>query len=484
MRKIIALAIMLLFLGMTISSTTGLYLEKQSIKPLFFGNILYVGGNGSGNYTKIQDAIDNASDGDTVFVYDDSSPYYENLIVNKSVTLKGENKVTTVINGTTKETHVLEINSDGVNISGFMIQGNKDFIGISIIESEQCIVDNNIINLNFFGVLIYNSSFIQILNNSILNSKHNGIYFINSNNCISNNNFVFENGLDGILAQDSSFIHITNNKIQNNSIKGVYLMVSNNCTVNNNSIFGNGWSGIGAVSSLNSTIGYNQINWNRNHGIGCSSCGDLFVYNNTIIENYHNGIEVFNCYPINISDNNIYKNQGHGIKICPGSANISGNRIADNNHSGIHAYAVFSLNVSWNNISGNKKSGLYSHLATDSTFTANRIEKNSEYGIYLDWGYRNNISYNIINRNGDVGCYLNFSRGNNIISNTFIDNHRDAYFSVTSSNIWDGNYWGRPRILPKLILGEIDFPLLFNLIRIPWINIDWHPAQAPYDIGV
>jgi hypothetical protein len=31
-------------------------------------NTLYVGGNGQGNYTRIQDAINNASYGDTVFV--------------------------------------------------------------------------------------------------------------------------------------------------------------------------------------------------------------------------------------------------------------------------------------------------------------------------------------------------------------------------------------------------------------------------------
>jgi len=53
MRKIITLGIMLLFLGMTMSSSTGLYLEKQSIKPLSSGNILYVGGNGTGNYSKL-----------------------------------------------------------------------------------------------------------------------------------------------------------------------------------------------------------------------------------------------------------------------------------------------------------------------------------------------------------------------------------------------------------------------------------------------
>ena len=37
--------------------------------PISNDNTLYVGGSGEGNYTKIQDAIDDASDGDIVFVY-------------------------------------------------------------------------------------------------------------------------------------------------------------------------------------------------------------------------------------------------------------------------------------------------------------------------------------------------------------------------------------------------------------------------------
>ncbi|HDN50977.1 MAG TPA: hypothetical protein ENG06_04290, partial [Thermoplasmatales archaeon] len=44
------------------------------------GNTWYVGGSGPNNYTKIQDAIDNASDGDTVFVF--NGIYYENVLIN------------------------------------------------------------------------------------------------------------------------------------------------------------------------------------------------------------------------------------------------------------------------------------------------------------------------------------------------------------------------------------------------------------------
>ncbi|NHJ39073.1 MAG: hypothetical protein FK731_03500, partial [Asgard group archaeon] len=45
------------------------------------GNTLYVGGGGSNNYSSIQEAIDDAIDGDTVFVYDKSSPYNENISI-------------------------------------------------------------------------------------------------------------------------------------------------------------------------------------------------------------------------------------------------------------------------------------------------------------------------------------------------------------------------------------------------------------------
>ncbi len=55
------------------------------------GITLYVGGTGAGNYSTIQSAIDAASSGDTVFVY--NGIYYENVVLNKDdINLIGENK--------------------------------------------------------------------------------------------------------------------------------------------------------------------------------------------------------------------------------------------------------------------------------------------------------------------------------------------------------------------------------------------------------
>jgi len=103
----------------------GEYKSGNDTYKLGNGSILYVGGSGGENYSTIQAAINDANNGDTVFVYDDSSPYVENVIVNKSINLIGENRDTTVINGSGNG-NTVNISADNVNISGFTIKGSTN----------------------------------------------------------------------------------------------------------------------------------------------------------------------------------------------------------------------------------------------------------------------------------------------------------------------------------------------------------------------
>ncbi len=151
-RKGLVIGLILLFIGTSIIPSTAQNIEKPSL-PTSSGNWLYVGGSGPGNYTKIQDAIDNASSGDTVFVYDDSSPYYENVVINKvSVSLIGEDKNTTVIDGN-KKGDVVYIEVNNVKIAGFMIQNSK--AGVYMFHSTNCTITGNIISNNDNGICIF-----------------------------------------------------------------------------------------------------------------------------------------------------------------------------------------------------------------------------------------------------------------------------------------------------------------------------------------
>lgn len=88
MKKGVTYIISTLFLMLIFTSTVNARISDEipqyTIKRNDMGDILYVGGSGLHNYSRIQDAVDNASAGDIIFVYNKSSPYYENIIIKKN----------------------------------------------------------------------------------------------------------------------------------------------------------------------------------------------------------------------------------------------------------------------------------------------------------------------------------------------------------------------------------------------------------------
>ena len=105
------------------------------------GASLFVGGTGGGNYSKIQYAIDNASSGDTIYVFD--GDYYEMLVINKSVSITGNGSATTRIYNDTGG-YLIEIAANDVNISGLTIDGmNKMSVGLYLNHSDNCKANGN-----------------------------------------------------------------------------------------------------------------------------------------------------------------------------------------------------------------------------------------------------------------------------------------------------------------------------------------------------
>lgn len=187
------------------------------------GNIWYVGGSGPGNYSSIQDAIDNASSGDCIFVR--NGTYRENIVVYKeNLTIKGENKYTTVIDGCGIE-EVINIVADYTTITGFTIMNSSrvfiDGIGIQI-SSDTNIIKENIVLNNIFGIWILNSS--NTITKNIISS--NAVYGI----------FV---GLQDVIGIQGTPI---NNSIHRNNITSngygivFYIPSKNNYIYNNNFI--------------------------------------------------------------------------------------------------------------------------------------------------------------------------------------------------------------------------------------------------------
>jgi len=316
----LSMGIIILLAGAGVVSATN---ENSLInyKPMNLGTWWYVGGSEPENYTSIQDAIDNATDGDTVYVYDDLSPYQENIHINKQILVIGENRDTTIISGVVGQDHVVRINSNNAEINGFTITGavgGQD--GIAVYPLKQLsIISNNNIKYSSYGIYLQGTSTrITISDNIISGNNFQGIFLQGSDRNIISGNTITGNGdfgitlevnskqneiIDNIIDGNFGGIQLTGSSSQNNisgnliinsnmegiSIKGV-LCVSNEITGNN--ITGNN-AGIKISSGSKNIITSNNINDNNIEGILLSGSNQNIVQMNNFMDNRKNAGFVF-----------------------------------------------------------------------------------------------------------------------------------------------------------------------------------------------
>ncbi len=149
---------------------------------------MYVGSGPGNDSATINGGIGLASPGDTVFVY--SGTYVENVVVDKTLNLTGENRDTTIIDGGGIGPVVEIFGTDWVNVTGFTItNGSGDGVYIWFDSDYNTIEDNIIRDNGNEGIEINtNSDNNTVANNSIDNSRW-GVHLANgdSNNNILNN---------------------------------------------------------------------------------------------------------------------------------------------------------------------------------------------------------------------------------------------------------------------------------------------------------
>jgi len=421
----------------------GFYISKAEAEATG-GNILYVGGSGPGNYTTIQEAINDANDGDTIFVY--GGVYYENVVINKRINLVGENKETTIIDGD-HAGDVVNITVDGVSIERFTIRnsGIHPYAGVKIYFSSNNEIYNCNISNNNKGIRLWHSS-----NNSVYNC-----------NITSNDEY-------GIMLYFCSNNSIYNCKITSNSWDGIGLGSSSNNNIYNCNITSNNGDGIGGTSNDNNSI-YNCKISNNGYGIGLGSSSNNNIYNCNITSNDEHGIIL---YSSSSNNNSIYNckisNNDYGIVLGSSNNNSIYNCKISNNDYGIR-FEYSNNNSIYNcKISNNDYGIRFEYSNNNSIYNCN-ITSNDDYGIGL-WCFSNNNSiYNCnISNNGDgvfaylssnneiyncnitsndeYGIYAYYSSNNNLLyHNNFINNGQNAYDEC--NNQWDndtiqeGNYW-------------------------------------------
>ena len=502
-------------------------------------NVLYVGGNGPNNYTKIQDAINDAQNGDTVFVYDDSSPYYENIVINKAINLLGENRETTVICGNKDIEKVVIVEANYGNISHFTITTSKckdiregillgnglKYISVHYVKISDC----NFYNFVDAIICCGQSSNITVSNCKFWNSSCAVATGEKSNYIVSNCDIKAWGGIaiSGSATVSNCTFHPgkiwihdgDNNKLINNYIEDGAMQIeySSHNFLRNNTLVNSGLEVFGhGVEDFHHDIDASNIMQGK---------PIYYFYDKKdmiIDENSNTGyIILASCQNITVRDLDLYGSvlafsSNNSFENCSFWGNSVGIYLHNSTYNSIHKchfenyYPLMIEQSCRNNVSYCTFSGPYVHnieiwhSSNENTVVGCTLNGN---GIYLGDAYNNTIvkcsisnsscgieidgNDNVVNRcnitQNELGAFVG-GRSNKIFLNNFINNNRNAF--CYGLNIWNtregGNYWDDYRgfDLNKDGIGELPYHVKTDIQAIPlymesFFNFDWRPLMYP-----
>jgi len=442
---------------------------------------LYVGGSGPNNYSSIQEAVDDANSGDTIFVF--SGIYYEQVTIEeKSLNLIGEDRDTTIVDGK-QENHgpVIKIfQTNYVNVSGFTVQNAQDWGGIGLLggghhqiignkcinnggeagifmgSSNQNLVADNICNFNLISGIRLRSSekkstYNQIINNTCNSNNNYGIYnyrcnnnYYYLNNC-SDNGKEGEGGLVDIILKSADNNTLVFNTCKGKTFFGITLSTSTNNTLENNVCLS---KGIYLHYSTNHRLIGNSVK----RGIKFNG-EELSHWNSHILENNTaNGKPI--CYYKNMDGNgiNIPNNAAQVILANCKNFDIKNLQISDVN-DGFQVGFSTDIEIISNAVSTIYLEGITLYTSHDNRVANNKIENIEYNSIFFSLSNNNNISYNQI-QDCERGFYLGEQCNNNIIYNNnildskygielfYLGKNNSITYNSISVDIIGINIWG------------------------------------------
>jgi parallel beta-helix repeat protein len=437
---------------------------------------LYLDDDGGADFTGIQETINTASVGDTIIVH--SGVYYENVVVDKSVTLIGIGHPVVDACG---EGSAITLCADGITLIGFTATNSGSSwgcAGIKVISSNNIITGNNVSNNDRNGIYLdyssnnnnniitgnnannngdgiyldYSCNNNTITGNNVSNNDRNGIglYSSSNNNTITRNTFLN----DGLFVSSCSY----QNTVEDNTVNGkplvyledasdykvedagqVILVNCDNITVENLDL-SNTSVGIELLNTENSKIINNNISKNNVDGFYLwYSCNNSITGNN--VNNNWDGISLWDSSNNNTITGNNVSNNWDGISLSLSSNNtITGNNVS-NNWDGIFLYDSNNNNIiTGNNVSSNDRNGISLwDSSNNNTITGNNASNNWG-GIFLSLSSNNTITGNNVNNNWD-GIYLLASNNNNTITGNNVNNNWNGIhlYYYSSNNTITGN---------------------------------------------
>lgn len=298
-------------------------------------NVIEVGPNKP--IKSIKKALALSKVGDTVLVH--KGWYKEgNIIINKKIVFIGKNYP--ILDGQ-KKYEVLSLKADGVIVKGFKVIKSgyatlEDPCGIKVYNKKNVVIQNNILDDNFFGIYIQNGSNCIIKNNKIQaygkeeQRIGNGIHCWKSDKLQIISNTIIGHR-DGIYFEFVTNSTIKGNFSSKNVRYGLHFMFSNDDAYISN-VFKNNGAGVAVMFTKRVKMLHNHFeeNWgDAAYGLFLKEISDSYIIGNKFARNT-SGIHMEGTTRI-LVEKNIFEANGWAMKI---QASCMENEIKSNNFVG------------------------------------------------------------------------------------------------------------------------------------------------------
>ena len=167
------------------------------------------------DYPTIQQAVDNATDGDTILVL--NGTYHEHVKIQKTITLIGEDKEKTIIDGDGSG-DCIYIPSDGgfdITIKNLTIRNGENGIKVDTVSKSNIVIENNIIKENTHGIYM-DSCFGQVIKSNYITSNTYGIRIYQGMRNEISENTVDSNSYGIYLDTNVKYCTVSKNAVSNN----------------------------------------------------------------------------------------------------------------------------------------------------------------------------------------------------------------------------------------------------------------------------
>jgi len=163
----------------------------------------------------------------------------------------------------------------------FVYAGDVNYDGVNFDTVGNITVEGGVFDNNAYGINVYRSSAVQVLNNTVTNSFWEGILVESSSSAVVLGNDVTLSGVYGIDVFSSNDVEVRNNTASAGFETGIFVQNADQVIVTGNNASSNSIMGISLDYGSNVTIMDNSL-WDNDYGIDFFDAGPAFATNNTI----------------------------------------------------------------------------------------------------------------------------------------------------------------------------------------------------------